>query len=80
MAHPAEFSATIPHLPPATITVSKKPSVSRTVAMVDSSKFARPAMAVVCPAAAVDVVITDADAPDDVVAALLADSIEVIRV
>lgn len=50
---------------------------ARTIAMVDSSKFARTAIAVVCPTTAVDMVITDADAPEDVVAALRADGIEV---
>ncbi|MQY20633.1 Glucitol operon repressor [Nocardia sp. RB20] len=50
---------------------------ARTIAMVDSSKFARTAMAVVCATAAVDMVITDVDAPEDVVAALRADGIEV---
>ncbi|WP_036568168.1 DeoR/GlpR family DNA-binding transcription regulator [Nocardia sp. BMG51109] len=50
---------------------------TRTIAMIDSSKFAHTAMAVVCETSAIDVVVTDTDAPPDTVAALRADGIEV---
>ncbi|QIS11491.1 DeoR family transcriptional regulator [Nocardia arthritidis] len=53
---------------------------TRTIAMVDSSKFARTAMAVVCQTSAIDIVVTDTDAPHDAVAALRAEGIEVHRV
>ncbi|WP_231390449.1 DeoR/GlpR family DNA-binding transcription regulator [Nocardia sp. CNY236] len=55
-------------------------SAARTIAMVDSSKFARTAMAVVCPTADIDIVVTDEDAPDAAVAALASEGIEVFRV
>ncbi|MFG1792118.1 DeoR/GlpR family DNA-binding transcription regulator [Nocardia sp. NPDC049149] len=50
---------------------------ARTIAMIDSSKFARTALAVVCATAEIDVVVTDVDAPEDAVATLRADGIEV---
>lgn len=50
---------------------------TRIIAMIDSSKFTRTAMAVVCRTSAIDVVVTDTDAPPEAVAALSAEGIEV---
>ncbi|NQE92100.1 DeoR/GlpR transcriptional regulator [Nocardia terpenica] len=55
-------------------------AAARTVALLDSAKFARTALAVVCATSAIDIVVTDTDAPPDAVAALEADGIEVHRV
>ena len=54
-------------------------AAARTVLAVDGSKFGRAAMAVVCPLAAVDVVVTDTTAPPAAVAALQAAGIQVHR-
>ncbi len=53
---------------------------TRTIAMIDSSKFTRTAMAVVCETSAIDIVVTDTDAPRDMVTALSAEGIDVHRV
>jgi len=50
---------------------------SRVIALVDSTKFARTAMAMVCPTTSIDVVITDTGAPDTAVAALRSNGVEV---
>jgi len=55
-------------------------SSARVIAMVDGSKFVRTAMAVVCPATALDVVVTDPSAPADAVARLEAAGVHVVRV
>jgi len=52
-------------------------SATRTVAMADSSKFTRTAMAVVCGTEDIDVLVTDDDAPEAAVAALRAEGVEV---
>ncbi|MHB8273700.1 MAG: DeoR/GlpR family DNA-binding transcription regulator [Dermatophilaceae bacterium] len=52
-------------------------SSARVIAMVDASKFARTAMAVVCRTTDIDVVVTDTTAPAKIVAALRAEGIEV---
>lgn len=52
-------------------------SSARVIAMVDARKFARTAMAVVCAATQIDVLVTGTSAPADVVAAWRADGIEV---
>lgn len=54
-------------------------SAARTVALVDGTKFARTALAVICDATDVDVVVTDADAPRDEVARLADAGVEVVR-
>ena len=53
-------------------------SSSRVIAMVDGSKFVRTAMAVVCEATALDVVVTDSSAPADAVARLEAAGVRVL--
>jgi DeoR/GlpR family transcriptional regulator of sugar metabolism len=50
---------------------------ARVIAAVDSSKFGRTAFGRVCPIEAVDVLVTDEDAPSDEVAALRAAGVEV---
>jgi DeoR/GlpR family transcriptional regulator of sugar metabolism len=52
-------------------------SARRSVLAADGSKFGRAALAVVCELAAVDVVVTDASAPDEAVAALRAAGVDV---
>lgn len=52
-------------------------SAARTIALVDGSKFARTAVAVICAAAEVDAVVTDATAPDDEVDRLRHAGVEV---
>jgi len=54
-------------------------SATRSVLAVDGAKFGRSAMAVVRELSAFDVVVTDAAAPDAVVATLLASGVEVLR-
>ena len=51
---------------------------ARVVAMVDGSKFVRTAMAVVCEASAIDVVVTDSSAPAEAVARLEAAGVHVL--
>jgi len=55
-------------------------SGGRSVLAVDSAKFGRGALAVVCELAAFDVVVTDEGAPAPAVAALQAAGVEVRRV
>jgi DeoR/GlpR family transcriptional regulator of sugar metabolism len=55
-------------------------SGGRSVLAVDGSKFGRPALAVVCELAAVDVLVTDGSAPAAALAALQAAGVEVHRV
>ncbi|MFC0069539.1 DeoR/GlpR family DNA-binding transcription regulator [Umezawaea endophytica] len=50
---------------------------ARVIAAVDSSKFGRTAFGRVCPIEAIDVLVTDEDAPSDEVAALRAAGVEV---
>ncbi|MFW0793829.1 DeoR/GlpR family DNA-binding transcription regulator [Gordonia sp. CPCC 205515] len=52
-------------------------SAARTVALIDSSKFSRTALARVCPIEDIDIVITDTGAPTDVVDDLRRRGIEV---
>ena len=52
----------------------------RSVLAADGSKFGRAALAVVCELATVDVVVTDASAPDEAVASLRAAGVDVRRV
>jgi DeoR/GlpR family transcriptional regulator of sugar metabolism len=52
-------------------------AAQRVVVAADSSKFAKTALASVCPPEGMDVVVTDTDAPADAVAALEAAGIEV---
>ena len=52
---------------------------ARVIAMVDGSKFVRTAMAVVCAATDIDVVVTDSSAPVDAVAALEAAGVRVLN-
>ncbi len=54
-------------------------SGGRSVLAVDGAKFGRAALAVVCPLAALDVVVTDDTAPEPAVAALRAAGVEVHR-
>ena len=54
-------------------------SGGRSVLAVDGAKFGRAALAVVCPLAALDVVVTDDGAPAPAVAALRAAGVEVLR-
>jgi DeoR/GlpR family transcriptional regulator of sugar metabolism len=55
-------------------------SAARTVLVAESAKFARSAMAVVCPANEVDTLVTDQGAPADVVASLRLSGVEVVLV
>jgi DeoR/GlpR family transcriptional regulator of sugar metabolism len=55
-------------------------SGGRSVLALDGAKFGRSALAVVCQLAALDVVVTDDDAPEPVVAALRAAGVEVHQV
>ena len=55
-------------------------SARRTVLVAEGAKFARTAMAVVCATSAVDVLVTDDDAPEDEVAVLRSAGTEVFRV
>jgi DeoR/GlpR family transcriptional regulator of sugar metabolism len=55
-------------------------AASRTVLVVDSSKFARSAMAVVCPASEVDVVVTDGPVPGETAAELRDHGVELLSV
>jgi DeoR/GlpR family transcriptional regulator of sugar metabolism len=55
-------------------------SSARVILAADSSKFRQTAMAVVCDVAAVDMVVTDSDAPSDDVDGLRAAGIEVLSV
>jgi DeoR/GlpR family transcriptional regulator of sugar metabolism len=55
-------------------------SAARSIVAVDGAKFRRAATAVVCELAAVDVVVTDDDAPEDSLAALEAAGVQVHRV
>ena len=50
---------------------------ARVILAADASKFGRTAMAMVCATAAVDMVVTDAAAPRDALAALHAAGVEV---
>ena len=50
---------------------------ARVILAADASKFGRTAMAMVCPTASVDMVVTDAAAPRDALAALHAAGVEV---
>jgi DeoR/GlpR family transcriptional regulator of sugar metabolism len=52
-------------------------SANRTVLVAEGAKFARTALAVVCPAGEVDVLVTDADAPEEAVAQLREAGVEV---
>jgi len=54
-------------------------SANRVVLVAEAAKFARSALAVVCPSSAVDTVVTDTDVPDDAVGDLVAAGIDVIR-
>ena len=54
-------------------------SGGRSLLAVDGAKFGRAALAVVCPLAALDVVVTDDSAPEPAVAALRAAGVEVHR-
>lgn len=54
-------------------------SARRTILAVDGTKFGREAMAVVCELAAVDVIVTDGQAPEPTVATLEAAGVQVIR-
>jgi DeoR/GlpR family transcriptional regulator of sugar metabolism len=54
-------------------------AASRVVLVADSTKFARTAMAVVCPLSEVDVLVTDQHAPADTLAAITALGVEVHR-
>lgn len=54
-------------------------SSARTIALVDGTKFARTALAVVCEATDVDVVVTDDAAPRDEIARLRDAGVEVVR-
>jgi DeoR/GlpR family transcriptional regulator of sugar metabolism len=54
-------------------------AASRTVLAADGTKFARTALAVVCPAARVDVLVTDTAAPEAAVAKLREADVEVLR-
>jgi DeoR/GlpR family transcriptional regulator of sugar metabolism len=54
-------------------------AANRVVLLAEAAKLARTALVVVCAAAAVDVVITDRDAPESAVAPLTAAGIEVHR-
>lgn len=53
-------------------------SASRTVLVAESAKFGRTALAVVCSASDVDVLVTDTDAPTDAVAALREAGVQVV--
>lgn len=55
-------------------------AATRTVLVAESAKFARTALAVVCGLDQVDVLVTDADAPDDAVSAARGMGIEVLCV
>ena len=55
-------------------------SAARTVLVAESAKFARSAMAVICPANEVDTLVTDQGAPADVVASLRLSGVEVVLV
>ncbi len=52
-------------------------SAARVILAADSTKFRQTAMAVVAPATAVDMIVTDADAPSEIVASLRAAGLEV---
>jgi DeoR/GlpR family transcriptional regulator of sugar metabolism len=54
-------------------------AAERVVLVAEASKFARTAMAVVCEAAEVDVLVTSAAAPDELVAAWVSRGVEVFR-
>ena len=54
-------------------------SAARVVLVAEAAKFARSALAVVCPTTAVDTVVTDTEVPEDAVAALVAVGIDVVR-
>jgi len=54
-------------------------AATRTVLVAESGKLARTALAVVCPADRVDVLVTDRDAPEGAVEALVAQGVEVHR-
>ncbi|MDQ1401003.1 MAG: hypothetical protein QOE07_374 [Acidimicrobiaceae bacterium] len=54
-------------------------AASRVVLLAEGAKFARTALAVVCPASQVDVVVTDQAAPEEAVTRLRAAGVEVLR-
>jgi len=54
-------------------------AATRTVLVAESGKLARTALAVVCPADRVDVLVTDRDAPEGAMEALVAQGVEVHR-
>jgi len=51
---------------------------ARTILVADSAKFARTAIAVICPADQIDVLVTDPAAPEEEVAALRRAGVEVV--
>jgi len=53
---------------------------ARTILVADSAKFARTALALICPADRIDVLVTDPEAPDEDVAALRQAGVQVLGV
>jgi DeoR/GlpR family transcriptional regulator of sugar metabolism len=54
-------------------------SARRSILVADGSKFARSALAVVCEASALDVIVTDTSAPESAIASLEAGGVTVLR-
>ncbi|HWE56474.1 MAG TPA: DeoR/GlpR family DNA-binding transcription regulator [Acidimicrobiales bacterium] len=76
----ADGQVTAHDLGDAEVKRAMRAAASRTVLVVDSSKFARSATAVVCPVSDVDVVVTDGSIAPDVAAELRGSGVELLPV
>lgn len=54
-------------------------SANRVVLVAEAAKLARTALVVVCPAAEIDILVTETDVPDEAVAQLTATGVDVVR-
>jgi DeoR/GlpR family transcriptional regulator of sugar metabolism len=54
-------------------------SANRVVLVAEAAKLARTALVAVCPAAEIDILVTETDVPDEAVAQLTATGVDVVR-